>query len=75
MKKRNIIIAALLLVSLVSVSQNKIKTPLVLDTRLELFVDSFLIGSLDNLQLRMHAPVDEGPVLRFDKPWAGPFSA
>lgn len=74
MKTKNIIIAVLLLISLVSSSQNKTRTPLVLDSRLELFVDSFLIGSLYNLQLRMHTPVDEGPVLSFDKPWEGPFS-
>ena len=43
--------------------------------RLELFVDDFLIGSLNNAELRLHTPVDEGPVIYFDKPWEGPFSA
>jgi hypothetical protein len=48
--------------------------PLILGNRLEIFVDSFLIGSLNNVQLRLHTPVDQGPVLWFDKPWEGQFS-
>ena len=44
-----------------------------LGTRLELFVDYYLIDSLKNSQLVLHHPVDEGPVLHFDKPWEGPF--
>ena len=42
-------------------------------SRLELFVDSFLIDKLDNMQLVLHAPEDAGPVLYFDEPWEGPF--
>lgn len=75
MKTKLAIIAVSLLISLAGSSQDKINSLLDLDSRLELFVDSFLIGSLDNLHLRMHTPVDEGPVLWFDKPWEGPFSA
>lgn len=41
----------------------------------ELFVDYFLIDTLDNARLELHHPVDEGPVFYFDKPWEGPFSA
>lgn len=39
----------------------------------ELFIDYFLIDQLIGTQLMMHHPVDEGPVLQFDKPWEGPF--
>lgn len=43
-------------------------------SRLELFVDSFLIQSMDRVELRLHTPEDKGPVLFFDKPWEGAFS-
>lgn len=45
-----------------------------LGSRLELFVDSFLIESMKNSRLVMHKPVDKGPVIFFDKPWEGVFS-
>jgi len=42
-------------------------------SRRELFVDHYLIGELDGAHLRLHHPRDEGPVLKFDEPWEGPF--
>lgn len=39
----------------------------------ELFIDHFLIDEMIGTQLVMHTPIDEGPVLYFDKPWEGPF--
>ncbi|MEN8228283.1 MAG: hypothetical protein ABFS38_09030 [Bacteroidota bacterium] len=42
-------------------------------SRRELFTDHFLIERMDHLQLRLHEPTDEGIVLRFDRPWEGPF--
>ncbi len=42
-------------------------------SRRELFVDSALIGSMENTRLVLHHPTDRGPVLHFDKPWEGPF--
>ena len=44
-----------------------------LNSNLELFIDHFLIDQLIGTQLIMHRPIDEGPVLQFDKPWEGPF--
>ncbi len=44
-------------------------------SRRELMIDNRLIDRQDNLQLRLNAPRDEGPVLPFDKPWEGAFSA
>ena len=41
--------------------------------RRELFVDQALIESMENAQLVMHRPHDEGVVVPFDKPWEGPF--
>jgi len=46
-----------------------------LGSRLELFVDTFLIEKMDNTGLRLQTPVDKGPVIFFDKPWEGIFSA
>lgn len=42
-------------------------------SRRELFVDSYLIDCLDGVHLVLHRPRDEGPVLKFDEPWEGPF--
>ena len=44
-----------------------------LNSNRELFIDHFLIDQLIGTQLIMHRPIDEGPVLKFDKPWEGPF--
>lgn len=45
-------------------------------SRRELFVDRFLIDRMTGTaQLRLHRPVDRGPVLRFDAPWEGRFCA
>ncbi|MEE2712802.1 MAG: hypothetical protein VX913_08525 [Planctomycetota bacterium] len=47
--------------------------PVALASRRELFVDRALIDRLDGAELRLGRPRDEGEVLRFDKPWEGPF--
>ena len=45
-----------------------------LNNNRELFVDYYLIDKLDNLELTLQKPIDEGPVIYFDKPWEGEFS-
>ncbi|MEZ4968987.1 MAG: hypothetical protein R2814_04870 [Flavobacteriaceae bacterium] len=45
-----------------------------LGDRREIFVDEYLIDNLDGAEIVKHTPVDEGPVLTFDKPWEGNFS-
>lgn len=45
-----------------------------LGSRLELFIDDYLIRSLDNLTFKLHTPVDNGQVIEFNKPWEGVFS-
>ncbi|HOW65096.1 MAG TPA: hypothetical protein P5186_13500 [Candidatus Paceibacterota bacterium] len=45
-----------------------------LETRLELFVDDFLIERLDGVVLKLHEPRPAGVALRFDHPWEGAFS-
>ncbi|MFI4850974.1 MAG: hypothetical protein ACIAZJ_17820 [Gimesia chilikensis] len=49
------------------------KKPLPIGDHRELFVDDYLIGKMKNVSLRLHQPVDEGIVLKFDKPWEGLF--
>jgi hypothetical protein len=49
------------------------KPPIDLGARRELFVDHYLINRLDGTTLELQRPVDQGPVLAFDKPWEGPF--
>ena len=49
--------------------------PIDIGGRLEMFVDRYLVERLDNARLKLHAPRDEGEVLRYDKPWEGQFCA
>ena len=44
-------------------------------SRLELFVDDWLIEEMDGATLRMHQPVPREVVLSFDRPWESPVSA
>jgi len=44
-------------------------------SRLELFVDDYLIERLDGVQLKLHTPIPADVALRFDKSWEGAFSA
>ena len=44
-------------------------------SRRELFVGHWLIDTLEGARLTLHHPVPREVVLRFDKPWEGPFCA
>ena len=46
------------------------KTPNI-GSRLELFVDRFLIDKMDGAELRLHHPQSAGAVFHLDKPWEG----
>ena len=56
-------------------SRKKTDEIIQIGSRLELFADYYLIDTLKNCSLELHHPVDKGTVLKFDKPWEGPFSA
>jgi len=43
-------------------------------SRLELFVDDWLIEGMEGVELRMHSPVPREIALRLDRPWEGPVS-
>jgi hypothetical protein len=45
-----------------------------LGSRLELFVDDFLIDRLKGTVLKLHEPMPAGVALKFDKPWEGKFA-
>ncbi|MCF0069503.1 hypothetical protein LZD49_03410 [Dyadobacter sp. CY261] len=55
-------------------SLSQAQQPLELGDRREVFVDHYLIDRLQNVNLQLHHPHNEGPVLQFDKPWEGNFS-
>ncbi len=40
-------------------------------SRLELFVDDYLIESMNDVELRLHSPRSAGKVFSFDQPWEG----
>ena len=55
-------------------SPDKSKNDIIdIGSRLELFIDDFLIDKLVNTRMVLNEPKDEGEVLFFDKPWEGPF--
>jgi hypothetical protein len=43
-------------------------------SRLELFVDDWLIERMEGTELKLHEPHPSGMALRFDRPWEGSFS-
>ena len=45
--------------------------PVDIGSRLELFVDHYLIGELDGTSLRLHPPRRAGVALKLDRPWEG----
>jgi len=45
--------------------------PLQLGSRLELFVDDYLVDTMTGLRLELHAPVPAGRAITFDRPWEG----
>lgn len=73
-KNTRLSLAALVIISgLLAVQSGRAGETLDLGSRRELFVDNYLIASKTNVQLTLHEPRDEGPVLQFDAPWEGPF--
>ncbi len=63
----------LLCLTVVTLFHDLVFAQVELGTRRELFVDDFLIETLDGTQLKLNAPQPVGVTLRFDKPWEGAF--
>ncbi len=55
-------------------SDSDMDQAILLGTDRELFINHYLIDTLLNTRIILHAPHDEGAVLRFDKSWEGVFS-
>lgn len=49
------------------------ETPIDIGSRLELFVDHYLIDKLDGTVLKLHTPHPSDVAVKFDNPWAGAF--
>ena len=47
------------------------EAPVQIDSRLELFVDDYLIDTLRGVRLRLHSPQRQEVAIVFDKPWEG----
>jgi hypothetical protein len=82
MKRLTLIISLFLIVSTgfnhsAKAQKNSSENGEIIDigSRLELFVDNYLIDTLINSTLTLHEPIDKGEVLKFDNPWEGQFSA
>ncbi len=45
--------------------------PVEIGSRLELFVDHFLIDRMTDMELKLHEPQSAGTVFHFDQPWEG----
>jgi hypothetical protein len=45
-----------------------------INSRLELFVDNYLLDTLIHVRQQLHHPHREGIALAYDQPWEGPFS-
>ena len=50
------------------------ETPREMGSRLELWVDDYLIQRLEGAYLELHQPRSAGIAIRFDQPWEGEFS-
>ncbi len=67
----------LLLLSILLISGGMIsgQSPVLdIGSRLELFVDRYLVDRTEGLTFELQHPVDAGEVLRFDQPWEGAFA-
>ncbi|SDC47443.1 glycoside hydrolase family protein [Niabella drilacis] len=74
MQKRHLLLWSLILFTAV-MPRAQTTLPLPVGSNRELFVDSYLIDRLNNVTQQLHHPHNEGPVLKFDNPWEGNFSA
>ena len=65
-------LAGLLSLSLSAGSHDDVRN---VGSRLELFVDDWLIARMDNLRLALHRPRPGEVAIEFDRPWEGEYSA
>jgi len=74
--KRNLICIVLGLSSVAATSAAQQPTePLKIGNHVQLFVDDYLVESMQGVQLELQKPQPAGVAIRFDKPWEGNTSA
>ncbi|HOZ46525.1 MAG TPA: hypothetical protein PLO37_06085 [Candidatus Hydrogenedentes bacterium] len=56
-----------------TLAQGDVQEVLDIGSRLDLFVDAYLIEALDGTALDLHHPVPKETAIRFDRPWEGAF--
>ncbi|PHN02374.1 glycoside hydrolase family protein [Flavilitoribacter nigricans] len=72
-RTKNTLLAVLLLAAY-SLTGQPVET-IDIGSERQLLVDHYLIDTLDEVALKLHEPQDMGPVMYFDRPWEGQFSA
>ncbi len=75
MRKALLVFSLLLSVAAASANPAETTEALNIGSRLELFVDDYLIEVMEGVGLKLHEPRSAGKVLTFDKPWEGTTSA
>ncbi len=65
------VLSLLLSLAAISAQPGKPEKPRDIGSRLELFVDDYLIESMNDLELKLHSPRPAGKVLILDRPWEG----
>lgn len=76
MKRRVLLLFILTVLSLTAKGAGgEDNAPVQMGSRLELFVDDFLIERMSGVSLRLHPPRIAEKVVTFDQPWEGPSSA
>lgn len=71
MRKALVVFSLLFSVAAASANPTEKTETLDIGSRLELFVDDYLVESMEGVRLKLHEPRSAGRVLTFDKPWEG----
>ncbi len=73
---RTLLFISSLLLSLAALSAKppEFQEPLDIGSRLELFVDRYLIDRLEGVRLQLHEPRPAGVAIKVDRPWEGRFN-
>ncbi|MBN1342510.1 MAG: hypothetical protein JXQ73_07510 [Phycisphaerae bacterium] len=64
-------LALVAILCLAAVAPARAADPIDVGSRLEPFVDDFLIGQMQNVELMLHHPTFKNAAIAFDKPWEG----
>ena len=68
------VLAAACVMGPVTLGQGGDRAPLAVGLQRQLFVDGYVIDSMEGVRLELGCPRDEGAVFHFDQPWEGAFS-